>query len=148
MEPRLLVPQLDCLVDAKVLLIEYVKITLALGYQPPPSKDSVNPNLQPPKDTLFTPAELAKYDGTDASQPIYVAIKGTIFDVTTKRESYGPGGSYNVFAGKDASKALGMGSLQPEDVIADYSSLDDKQLKVLEDWFEYFKKRYNIIGKL
>ncbi|CAJ0841358.1 11631_t:CDS:2 [Entrophospora sp. SA101] len=73
------------------------------------------------------------YDGTDASQPIYVAIKGTIFDVTTKRESYGPGGSYNVFAGKDASKALGMGSLQPEDVIADYSSLDDKQLKVLED---------------
>nr|CAG8440260.1 9753_t:CDS:2 [Entrophospora candida] len=102
-------------------------------YQPPPSKDSVNPNLQPPKDTLFTPAELAKYDGTDASQPIYVAIKGTIFDVTTKRESYGPGGSYHVFAGKDASKALGMGSLQPEDVIADYSSLDDKQLKVLED---------------
>nr|CAG8436050.1 8649_t:CDS:2 [Entrophospora candida] len=98
-----------------------------IATQPPPSKDSVNPNLQPPKDTLFTPAELAKYDGTDASQPIYVAIKGTIFDVTTKRESYGPGGSYHVFAGKDASKALGMGSLQPEDVIADYSSLDDKQ---------------------
>ena len=52
----------------------------------------------------LTPAELARHDGSDASVPTYVAIKGVIYDVSAKREVYGPGGSYHVFAGKDASK--------------------------------------------
>jgi len=30
----------------------------------------------PPKDDPFTPEELSKYDGTDRSKPILVAIKG------------------------------------------------------------------------
>jgi hypothetical protein len=45
-----------------------------------------------------------------------------------------PGKGYHIFAGKDASKGLGMSSLKPEDAVSDYSSLDDKQLKVLDDW--------------
>ncbi|CAG8585588.1 10198_t:CDS:2, partial [Diversispora eburnea] len=76
------------------------------------------------------PPASANYDGTDENKPIYVAVKGTVFDVTTdpaKRDTYKPGASYHVFAGKDASKALGLSSLQPEDVIADYSSLDASQ---------------------
>lgn len=36
--------------------------------------------LDPPKDTPFTKAELAKYDGKDKDTPIYVAIKGKIYD--------------------------------------------------------------------
>lgn len=108
----------------------------------------INPNLQPPKDDPFTLEELAKYNGENDNGIIYVAIKGTVFDVSTKKESYGPGGSYHVFSGKDASKALGMGSLLPEDVTADYSTLDNDQLKVLEDWYQYFKRKYNIVGKI
>lgn len=53
---------------------------------------------------IFTYQELSKHDGTDASAPIYVAIKGSVFDVSTKKDVYGPGGSYHVFAGKDASR--------------------------------------------
>ncbi len=53
---------------------------------------------------VFTPEELAKHDGKDASAPIYVAIKGTVFDVSAKKEMYGPGAGYHCFAGKDASK--------------------------------------------
>lgn len=45
-----------------------------------------------------------------------------------------PGKGYHIFAGKDASKGLGMSSLKPEDAVPDYSSLDDKQMKVLNDW--------------
>lgn len=35
--------------------------------------------LAPPKDDIITPQELAGFDGTDASKPIYVAIKGMPF---------------------------------------------------------------------
>jgi hypothetical protein len=33
-------------------------------------------DLEPPKDTPFTQAELKQFDGSDESKPIYVAIKG------------------------------------------------------------------------
>jgi predicted heme/steroid binding protein len=57
-----------------------------------------------PKDTPFKLSELKTFDGSDPSQPIYVAIKGTVFDVSKKPEMYGAGSGYNCFAGKDASK--------------------------------------------
>lgn len=58
-----------------------------------------------------------------------------------------------------------MSSLKPEDAVADYSTLDEKELAVLDDWVKYYKKvppssldcamplmalaqRYNIIGKV
>lgn len=58
----------------------------------------------PPKDTPIKVSELAKHDGSDPSLPIYVAIKGDIFDVTANKDAYGPGAGYSVFTGKDASK--------------------------------------------
>ncbi|KAM7503897.1 hypothetical protein LguiB_002801 [Lonicera macranthoides] len=42
----------------------------------------------------------------DPSKPIYMAIKGRIFDVTTKKSFYGPSSAYIMFADKDASRAL------------------------------------------
>ncbi|GAA5942491.1 hypothetical protein JCM10213_004791 [Rhodosporidiobolus nylandii] len=108
------------------------------------------PELDPPKDTPFSREELAKYDGTNAEvgEKIYVAIKGQIFDVSAKKDMYGPGCGYNVFVGKDASRGLGKSSLKPEDAVADYSTLTPDEMKVLDDWEKYFKKRYNIVGKV
>lgn len=88
----------------------------------------------PPKDDPFTSSELAQYDGSDDAKPVYVCIKGQIFDVSAKREMYLPGKGYHIFAGKDGSKGLGLSSLKPEDAVADYSELDEKHLKVLDDW--------------
>jgi len=105
-------------------------------------------NLAPPKDDPFTVEQLKQYDGSDPSKPIYVAIKGTIFDVTKKVEVYGKGKSYNLFAGKDASRALGKSSLEAEDAVSDYSVLPPNELKVLDDWEAFFAKRYNIVGKV
>ncbi|KAK7692184.1 hypothetical protein QCA50_003807 [Cerrena zonata] len=105
-------------------------------------------DLDPPKDDPFTMEQLKEFDGSNADKPIYVAIKGTVFDVSHKKETYGPGGSYNLFAGKDASKALGKSSLKEEDASSDYSSLPPNELKVLNDWHEFFAKRYNIVGRV
>ena len=65
-------------------------------------------------------------------------LAGTIFDVTHKRDTYGKGGSYHIFAGKDASKAFGLSSLKAEDAIPDYSALPEADLKVLNDWYDFF----------
>lgn len=63
---------------------------------------------------------------------------GTVFNVTKKKDVYGPGGSYSIFAGKDGSKGLGMSSLKPETAVPDYSDLDEKDRKVLDDWHSFF----------
>lgn len=45
-------------------------------------------------------------------------------------------------------QALGKSSLKPEDCIADYSELTEKELQTLEQWHAFFSKRYNIVGKV
>jgi predicted heme/steroid binding protein len=64
--------------------------------------------LPPPNlERIFTKEELAEHDGSKGDEgTIYVAIKGTVFDVTAKRAMYGPSGGYHCFAGKDASKVI------------------------------------------
>ena len=57
----------------------------------------------------LTPAQLSTYDGSNPDLPIYLAINGTIFDVSAGRKTYGPGGSYGVFAGRDATRAFVTG---------------------------------------
>ncbi|KAJ7779805.1 progesterone binding protein [Mycena metata] len=105
-------------------------------------------DLAPPKDDPFTLAQLAEFDGSDPAKPIYVSIKGTVFDVTPKADVYGAGRSYNIFAGKDGSKGLGMSSLKPEDAVPDYRDLNEAHRKVLDDWHAFFTKRYNIVGRV
>lgn len=54
----------------------------------------------------ITDAQLALYNGTDPALPIYLGLNGSIFDVSASRHTYGPGGSYHVFAGKDAARGF------------------------------------------
>ncbi|OBT62255.1 hypothetical protein VE03_08068 [Pseudogymnoascus sp. 23342-1-I1] len=54
----------------------------------------------------FTDADLGQYDGSDPTKPIYLAVNGTIYDVTEGRRFYGPGGSYHQLGGADCSRAL------------------------------------------
>lgn len=53
-----------------------------------------------------------------------------------------------VFVGKDSSRALACSSLKPEDCRPEWDDLGDKEKGVLEDWFKFFSKRYNIVGKV
>ncbi|KAF2083711.1 cytochrome b5, partial [Saccharata proteae CBS 121410] len=58
-----------------------------------------------PGHLVLTDAQLARHDGSDPSIPLYIAINGTIYDVSSGRSFYGPGGPYAHFAGRDATRA-------------------------------------------
>lgn len=96
----------------------------------------------------FTAQELLRYNGTDPSKPIYVAIKGRVFDVTAGNSFYGPGGAYTMFAGKDASRALAKMSKNEEDVCASLEDLSEKEIGVLNDWEKKFEAKYPIVGRV
>lgn len=55
---------------------------------------------------------------------------------------------YIVFAGKDASRALAQSSLKPEECRPEWEDLSDEYKKVLDDWYTFFSKRYNIKGRV
>lgn len=53
-----------------------------------------------------------------------------------------------VFAGKDASRALAKTSLKAEDCSPEWQDLSEQEKKVLDDWYIFFSKRYNIVGQV
>lgn len=55
-------------------------------------------------DKTFTAADLAKFDGKNG-QPAYVAIDGTVYDVSDK-EAWTTGEHHGNFAGRDLTKIL------------------------------------------
>ena len=68
-------------------------------------------------------AELLQYDGSDPSKPIYLALNGTIYDVSASPQTYGPGGSYHFFAGHDAARAFLTGCFA-EDAVPDLRGVE------------------------
>ncbi|KAK0613341.1 hypothetical protein B0T14DRAFT_436372 [Immersiella caudata] len=77
----------------------------------------------------LTPEQLAQYDGTDPTKPIYLAINGTIYDVSSNPRTYGPGGSYQYFAGADASRSYVTGCFA-EDRTPDMRGVEEMFLPV------------------
>ncbi|TGJ86764.1 hypothetical protein E0Z10_g1981 [Xylaria hypoxylon] len=75
----------------------------------------------------LTPAELAAYDGTDETKPLYLAINGTIYDVSANRRTYGPDGSYRYFAGVDAARSYVTGCFA-EDRTPDMRGVEEMYL--------------------
>lgn len=96
----------------------------------------------------LSPQQLNAYDGTDPSKPIYVAVKGRIFDVTTGDSFYGPGGAYAMFAGKDASRALAKMTKSEEEITSSLEGLSEKEMGVLNDWEKKFEAKYPIVGRV
>ena len=77
--------------------------------------------------------------------PVYLAVRGKVFDVTSGRNFYGPGGPYENFAGRDASRGLACGSFD-EDMLTkdlsgpldDLSGLGQDEMQALQDWEDRF----------
>ena len=92
--------------------------------------------------------ELAAYDGSDPAKPLLLAIRGYVYDVTRGRDFYGPGGPYEMFAGKDCTRALAKGAFDEELFTGDLEGLGDDELDALEDWIERFEVKYRRLGRL
>ena len=87
--------------------------------------------------------------------PVYLAVRGQVFDVSAGRNFYGPGGPYENFAGRDASRGLACGSFD-EDMLTkdlhgpldDLKGLGDDEMGALADWESRFTEKYMVVGKL
>ncbi|KAI0205767.1 putative heme binding protein [Astrocystis sublimbata] len=73
--------------------------------------------------------ELATFDGTDETKPLYLAINGTIYDVSSNRRTYGPDGSYRYFSGVDAARSYVTGCFA-EDRTADIRGVEEMYLPI------------------
>ncbi|KAH7139035.1 cytochrome b5-like heme/steroid binding domain-containing protein [Dendryphion nanum] len=120
-----------------------------------PAKPQTLPRAPPPTVfRTFTPPELFPYNGLN-DMPVYLAVRGRVFDVTAGRNFYGPGGPYANFAGRDASRGLASGSFDEDMLTKDLdgpldtlSDLDEEQLEALRGWEERFSEKYLVVGKL
>ncbi|KAK2770945.1 hypothetical protein FQN53_005287 [Emmonsiellopsis sp. PD_33] len=102
----------------------------------------------------FTPTTLFPFNGKDGA-PVYLAVRGRVFDVSSGRNFYGPGGPYENFAGRDATRGLACQSFDEEMLtkdlkgpLDDLAGLDDDQLDNLRGWEERFLEKYMVVGKL
>jgi len=106
----------------------------------------------PPPPVCFSKAELSKFDGSDPALPIYLAVKGQVFDVTAGGKHYGVGGGYHGFAGRDASRAFldlcfTAECLETADKLEDLSV---EQMKEIDNWVSFYSKdpKYKFVGRL
>ncbi|KAK9412039.1 neudesin [Crotalus adamanteus] len=131
------VRRLSAMAQGRRLALALLALTLAcsreaqceqeLRFKPPPSQRPVR---------LFTEGELARYDGHKEDEPIYIAVKGVVFDVTSGKEFYGKGAPYNVLAGKDSTRSVAKMSLDPADLTYDTTGLTEEQLQSLDETFK------------
>ncbi|XP_057821052.2 membrane-associated progesterone-binding protein 4 [Cryptomeria japonica] len=119
-----------------VVTLALVTIIMYFGNSPP----------MPPR--LWTKEELAKYNGTEEDLPILLGILGSVFDVTKGRSHYGVGGSYNHFAGRDASRAFVSGNFTGDGLTDQVKDLANTEIKSIVDWRNFYHRSYIYVGNL
>lgn len=102
----------------------------------------------------YTPRTLLPYNGTNG-MPVFLAVRGRVFDVTAGRNFYGPGGPYENFAGRDASRGLACHSFDEDMLTKDLDGpldkldgLGDEEMESLRGWEERFESKYLVVGRL
>ncbi|KAK7482205.1 hypothetical protein BaRGS_00026554, partial [Batillaria attramentaria] len=106
-------------------------------------------NFSPEDDMpkIFTSEDMAEFDGSDPGKPIYMAVKGVVFDVTTGKDFYGKDAAYNVLVGKDSTRGVAKMSLEPEDLTHDITGLSPDTLQSLDQVFEgTYMAKYPVVG--
>ncbi|KAK8405991.1 hypothetical protein O3P69_007007 [Scylla paramamosain] len=114
----------------------------------PPATPATPTNTKKAKERLFTPQQLKAYDGKDASKGPYLAILGRVYNVRKGKKHYGPGGGYEFFSGRDASRAYVSGDFTEAGLIDDVSGLSSTDYIGLDEWVKFYDTDYKYVGKL
>ena len=88
----------------------------------------------------FFQEELSRYDGSEGSPGLYLALLGQVFDVSKSPKFYGPGGGYGFFAGKDGSRAFVSGQFDDDGLTDDVEGLSSTDYIGLDDWIQFYHK--------
>jgi len=109
----------------------------------------VVPPPLPAGDLTFTLAELNKEDGQKAGTRLLVSLLGRVYNCAIGREFFGPGGPYEMFAGRDGTYNLAVMSLKKKTLDHFTYTLDADEKESLAEWIAYFDNRYGApIGRL
>jgi len=111
--------------------------------------------MDPPRN--FTSKQLVYFNGkederTGEEKPVYLSINGTVFDVSSGRNFYGPDGPYANFAGRECGVALAKMSFDTKhlDDLDGCKELNYGEKDELDGWISKFTyhRNYPIKGRL
>jgi membrane-associated progesterone receptor component len=126
-------------------------------------RPSAPPNLPsgPPPIVFrtFTPRTLLPYNGhpstSNPSALVYLAVNTKVYDVTNGRNFYGPGGPYENFAGRDATRGLACQSFDEsmltkdlDGPLDDIGDLGEGEKENLRGWVERFDEKVRATARL
>ena len=89
----------------------------------------------------LTLEELAEKDGENG-RPLYLSIRGRVYDVTKGRSFYGKGRSYHHFVARDATRAFATNCKQPACLISTLDGLSNQDKKEIDRWVELVRNLY------
>mmetsp|Transcript_111 Transcript_111/g.143 ORF Transcript_111/g.143 Transcript_111/m.143 type:complete len:449 (+) Transcript_111:84-1430(+) len=97
----------------------------------------------------MTAEELGFYDGTN-DRPIYLAVKGRVYDVSEGKAFYGKGRSYYHFVAKDATRAFATGCVQKACLVSSLEGLSADEKMEADRWIEFFEfhDKYKLVASL
>ncbi|ORX71877.1 membrane-associated progesterone receptor component 1 [Linderina pennispora] len=102
----------------------------------------------------YTKRELSQFTGEN-NTPVLIGLAGKVYDVSAGRGFYGPGGPYNLFAGRDASRLLATQSfdegITEEELDAPIDKLEgltEDDLEQMDAYIGLFNVKYLCVGEL
>lgn len=103
----------------------------------------------------LTSEELAEFDGrylpdSPERAPLYLSIRGRIYDVSAAWSFYGPGKTYFGLVGRDATRAFCTGCLDEPCLISSLEGLTEAQRREADRWVELYEHhdKYSLVGAL
>ncbi len=144
----------DSLVTPLNLILVSAVVYAVYAFFRAPAKQDIPKPPPPVVFRTYTPRTLLPFSGENGSS-VFMAVRGRVFDVSTGRNFYGPGGPYANFAGRDASRGLASHSFDEDMLTKDLDGpldplqdLDAEQIEALEGWEARFSEKYDIVGRL
>ncbi|KAK0549404.1 hypothetical protein OC846_004091 [Tilletia horrida] len=94
----------------------------------------------------MTVERLKDFDGKNESLPLLLAIDRRVYDVSTKRDVYGPGGGYETFSGRDSTRNFALYSTESKDDGSCIDDLEEKDFQMLAEWRKWFDDHYPLVA--